>query len=332
MSKTTETIEYLNDIPQSLAQAAYRGISFTPERRGESTRQEYAATLASDYSSLLELAQKNSTADLLPAEFERYREGYAKRYRAYLASNSRCISWMITGPANFPTARNEKRNNVAHKRLTELCEFRERALDAIRKTLCPGLRPIMSGDSDAVERLAAKITEAETLQARMKAANLIVRNYIKKDHSVGITELVAQGFSESNAKQLFEPDFCGRYGFPDYALTNNNANIRRMKERLEQISKTKAAVGFEAQGVNARLEDCPAENRVRLFYPGKPSEEVRSRLKSMGFRWSPTIGCWQAYRHQHTYDFAKAEAGLTEEVLREAVLSAREQSKIQEAA
>lgn len=311
--------QYLSDIPQSLAQAAYSGTSFSPEKRGESTRQEYAQTMAQDYAALRELAEKNGTGELLPAEFERYREGYAKRYRAYLASSSRCVSTMIAGPSNFPAARMNKRAEVAHKRLTDFIEFRKRALDAIRKTLCPGLRPIMAGDSDAVQRLQAEIEQAETMQARMKAANLIVRKYRTTDKAAGVVALVAQGFSESSAAKLFEPDCCGRYGFPDYALTNNSANIRRMKGRLEQISRAKATRGFEAQGDNARLEDCPAENRVRLFFPGKPDEATRSRLKSAGFRWSPTIGCWQAYRHQHTYDLARQEAGVTQEAIKAAL-------------
>lgn len=313
---------FLSDIPAQLARDAYSGTSFTPERRGESAREDYARTLASDHASLTELAARNGTADLLEGEFNRYREGYAKRYRAYLASNARCLSWMITGPANFPSARNEKRNNIAHKRLTELVEFRERALSAIRKVLCPAARPIMSGDEDAVERLQAKLAEAEEMQARMKAANAVVRKHFK-DKVAGVAALVAMGFSEENAAKLFEPDCCGRYGFPDYALTNNNANIRRLKGRIAEVSRTKAVVGFEVEGENARLEDCPAENRVRLYYSGKPSEEVRTRLKRMGFRWTPSLECWQAYRHQHTYDFARQETGVSEEVLREAVLAVR---------
>jgi hypothetical protein len=91
---------------------------------------------------------------------------------------------MITGPSNFPTRRNEKRNNIAHKRLEELLEFRNRALAAIRKTHCPELRPIMAGDSDATERLKTKIADAEKLQERMKAANVIVRKF-KNDVSNG---------------------------------------------------------------------------------------------------------------------------------------------------
>lgn len=310
--QTADAERFISDIPHALATQAFNGTSFNPEARGGRACQDYAATLAGDYSSLSEVAQRNGTAELLTDEFERYRQGYAKRYRAYLASNSRCVSSFIAGPSNFPATRMNKRADIAHKRLNEMLEFRERALKAIRRTLCPEARPIMSGDSDAVQRLTVKIAEAEQMQARMKAANLIVRKYRVRDVAAGIAALVAQGLPEGNARKLFEPDFCGRYGFPDYALTNNNANIRRMRERLTQLQRTKAATPFEAQGENARLEDCPAENRVRLFYAGKPSEDVRTRLKSMGFRWTPTLGCWQAYRHEHTCAFAKQEAGVVE--------------------
>jgi hypothetical protein len=300
--------QFLSDIPASLARGAFNGTSFNPEARGDRTRQDYAATMAQDYADLHELAERNSTLELLPEEFARYRQGYQKRYTAYLHSSSRCVSSMIVGPSNFPAYRMNKRADIAHKRMGEFLEFRERALKTIRKTLSPCTGPIMAGDSDAVQRLQANIAEAEQMQARMKVANLIVRKYVKKDRAQGVTELVTQGFSEVNAQKLFQPDFCGRLGFSDYALTNNSANIRRMKARLEQISSMKKATGFEAQGEKARLEDAPSDNRVRLFFPSKPSEEVRTRLKANGFRWSPTIGAWQAYRNQRTYDFAKQEA------------------------
>lgn len=303
-------MSFVADIPRELAQAAYSGVSFTPEKRADQEREGYSATLESDYANLQKLIEdKPEMAATLASEFERYRHGYRERYLKKLASDSRCMSWMITGPSNFPVRRMEKRNRVAHKRLTELVEFRERALAAIRKTLCPELRPVMAGDSDAVSRLKEKIEAAEKIQANMKASNAAIRKHAKTGEAAQIAALVGLGHSVGVARQLLTPDFAGRIGFADYEMTNNNANIRRMKGRFAEIERNHAIPASQTQGEHASMEDCPAENRIRLFFQGKPSEEVRTRLKSAGFRWTPSLGCWQAYRHEHTKQIALREIG-----------------------
>lgn len=303
---TTE--HFLSDIPQSLAQSAYAGVSFSPEKRGERSREDYAGTLATDYADLLALAEREKTTDLLPEEFDRFREGYAKRYRAYLASNARCISWMITGPARFPTARNEKRNNIAHKRLNELIEFREQALKSIRRTLCPSAAPIMAGDADAVERLSAKLAEAEREHAAMRQVNAAHKAFLKDPASLDTSALPEKWRAIVRA---YKPVYSWEpHPIAPYQLTNSSANIRRMRERLEGLRAAKQTPAGEVQGTLARVEDVPAENRVRVFFPGKPDEATRTRLKSSGFRWTPTLGCWQAYRNYGTIETAKREAGL----------------------
>ena len=305
------------DIPAGLAQAAHAGTSFVPEKRATQEKAEYAGTLTGDWARLSALATTEEKRAALVEEFARYRASYGARYRAYLSSRSRCLSTMIAGPSKFPVRRMEKRNAVADRRCSELLEFRERALAAIRKALCPELAPIMAGDADAVERLEAKVMKAEQLQERMKAANAAIRKHAKAGAAAQAWALVALGFPESLALKLLENVPGHGMGFPHYELTNNGANIRRMKERLEGITRAKATPDTAQDGEAARVEDCPGENRVKLFFPGKPAAEVRETLKRGGFRWAPSEGAWKAYRHQHTLDLARKVAGVAVETAKE---------------
>ncbi len=303
--------DFAADIPLELAQRAHYGTSFSPEARGASERSGYAATLAGDYAAFAKDAATDEKRATLDEEFARYRAGYRSRYLAYLGSRARCMSTMITGGSNFPVERQRKRNAHADTKAADLIEFRKRALAAIHKALHPELRPIMAGDGDATTRLAAKIATAERIQAKMKTANAAIRKHARAGEAAQIAALIALGHPEGRARDLLTPDFCGRVGFAAYAITNNGADIRRMRARLEEISRNQATEATESAGEHARLEDCPADNRVRLFFPGKPSADVRARLKSAGFRWAPTLDCWQAYRNHRSILVARREAGAT---------------------
>ena len=104
------------------------------------------------------------------------------------------------------------------------------------------------------------------------------------------------GLSELAAEMLFEPDFCGRIGFPAYELTNNNANIRRMKKRLAELERLATAEPKEyqiAHGVT--VEEDPSDVRIRIHFPDKPSEATRKVLKRYGFKWSRYNKAWQRH-------------------------------------
>jgi hypothetical protein len=303
-----EMEDYTNDIPLDLAYSAHRGSSFVPDQRAKQERDGYAQTLAADFASLEQLCDTNEKREQLTAEFARYREGYKRRNLALLSSRSRCFSTMITGGSNFPVRQQEKRHNAAHRKLEECCEFRKRALNAIRKALCPGARDIMAGDADAVERLQAEIAEAEAKQSLMKATNAAIRKNLKNGRDAILAALHDVGHSAAIAAMLVEPG--EEWGYPHYKLTNNNANIRRMKQRLVAVQAAKNAPDVSAEGREARIEDCPADNRVRLFFPDKPETATRDRLKAGGFRWTPSLGCWQAYRNPRAQSLARDVAGV----------------------
>jgi hypothetical protein len=302
--------DFMGDIPDGLAARAHAGTSFTPAQRGEQERADYAATMARDWAALATFALTDEKHATLAAEFLRYREGYRRRFVVLLGAKGACVSTMIAGPSGFNVRRAEKRSATADRRLQDLVDFRERALKAIRGKLRPEDAPIMKGDDNAAERLRAKLEAAERDQARMRTANAAIRKAAKQGPAAQVAALVAAGFPGRLAAELLNPDWAGRLGFADYQLKNNSAEIRRLKGRLAEVERHQATPTTEANGEHARIEDNAAENRVRLFFPGKPAENVRAHLKRSGFRWTPSLGCWQAYRNHQTIATAREVAGV----------------------
>ena len=133
----------------------------------------------------------------------------------------------------------------------------------------------------------------------MKRANLLI---CKADRE-GLAEL---GFSEETIAKLFSADFAGRVGFPDYALKNNSANIRRLEKRFADLQQAQsdATTEEEFRG-KIRLVDNVEDNRLQIFFPEIPSEAIRRELKNNGFRWSPTSGAWQRHRSNRATYLAK---------------------------
>ena len=94
-----------------------------------------------------------------------------------------------------------------------------------------------ASDENAIEKLQEKVDELRETQEQMKEANKAIR---LKDTKKGDELLRNMGYTDEQIKDLRTPDFCGRLGFPDYALTNNNANIRRLEGRIKSLQETKS--------------------------------------------------------------------------------------------
>ena len=153
---------------------------------------------------------------------------------------------------------------------------------------------IYAEDDDAVENLTARVAALESLQERMKAANRIIKN-LKQTQEEKIEALCRLGFERRNAEELFVPNCFGQIGFADFTIRNNGANIRRLKKRLESVSRLKSTPTKEYTIGEVRIVENTEANRLQVFFPEKPSEEVRKELKSNGFRWASIAACWQSY-------------------------------------
>lgn len=174
---------------------------------------------------------------------------------------------------------------------------------------------ISSDDPDALNKLRVKLAKLESERARYKDINAILRTVklrARKDgvawEPLAISALVDLKLSEGLARDLVTPDFAGRVGIPDYQITNTGAEVRRLEKRiaeLESRAARSASAAPERYG-DIRVEE--SENRVRVYFPGKPSEAIRSRLKSAGFRWSPSEGAWQRMASEGAWFHARTIA------------------------
>lgn len=140
-------------------------------------------------------------------------------------------------------------------------------------------RAIFSDDPQAIQKLEQKLADLKGSQEFMKAAN----KCIKKQDKDGFLKLPFA--TEKMWVELNNPSFRGRVGFPSYALQNNNAEISRVKKRIEFLKQQATQETNEVTFNGVRMVQNVEANRVQLFFDSIPGEEVRKKLKANGFRW-----------------------------------------------
>lgn len=186
----------------------------------------------------------------------------------------------ITQPGHIPErARMNRRADKAFEHSNMAQHHRDKA-DGLNRQLN---NTIFSDDHDAIEALEEKIEVLTAKQERNKALNKLIR----KGDRAGIAALGIK--SEALIDELFKPDYGGRVGIPSYELTNNNANIRRLKKRIEEIKRrqglTKAA---EDNGGTTILRAREVEGQrtyCRVVFAEKPERDIIDSLKAAQFHW-----------------------------------------------
>ena len=172
-------------------------------------------------------------------------------------------------------------------------ELQKKAEHYVDKAASVGKGGISSDDPDAIEKLKAKLASLQAWQDTMKKLNAVVRRHAKADAEIRISALVATGLvDDTRARAVITPDFMGRIGFAPYQLQNNNANIRRIAERIKDLEKVADRPELERSGQGYIYREDPQENRAMFLFEGKPAKDTRDLLKRHGFRWSPTRSAW----------------------------------------
>ncbi len=275
-------------INEESAKTAHQMMSFSDYKEGSKTA-EYKGYVDKAY----ELADK--IAEARPDQAGRV-YGMASRYSKMMAEyinreihiGCMCPSVMISGAGNFPVKKKEKQNRAWEKNHQFYNEVQ--GILSKMESILYGKDQILSGDQDAIKKLEKKLENLKDMQSRMKEANKAIR---MKDMEKGNDLLADMGYTEEQIKELRAPDFCGRVGYPSYALQNNNANIHRIEGRLKELRTAKEKGTLETENKFFKVVENTESMRLQLLFEDKPEPEVREVLKSNGFRWAPSQAAWQ---------------------------------------
>ena len=260
--KEVHTINYY-PINEGAARRAKEMNSFSDYKEGSATA-EYRAMV--DKAAAIAEQQKSRVDPMYHEKIDHLLDTYARKLAENMnqgfAIDARVPSVMIAGPANFPVGKKEKQNRARDSNMEEW-RYIQGLLDKIRST---GMGGISADDPAAIEKL----------QKKLDGCALLSPDQIEK----------LKASMASSWRSDPRP-------FESYQLTNNNAEIRRVKARIEQLSKQaqQEFSGWEFDG--GRVEMNREDNRLQVFFDGKPDADTRAELKSSGFRWAPSVGAWQ---------------------------------------
>ena len=313
MTDTIPQIASPQDIDKDLAARAFNNTSFSPEQRGESRRKEYADDVNGLYAQLLPLAKTDEQKALLAEEMERYRQGCITRMNAYLHSHSNVASSMITGPARFPTARNQKRSQWADNKANQLFEWQQKGRQAIKRKLLDA-RPQDEKDAADWRMLERDITsslnairgiDAGTLPYTRSAFVNSIVGKVERLSNNGEVELVRKALelvSQYNASHEKEA-ITKRHSFWSLGAIADQHAAKSSEAANSEPETIATAKGVEIV-INRQAD------RVQIVFADKPDIEMIGKLKSEAWKWSPNAGAWQRKLTEAAKQSAKRIVGI----------------------
>ena len=296
-------------INEAAAKRAKDMNSFSDYKQGSATA-EYRHYV--DEAVQLAERQKQRVDPMYHEKIDSLLDTYARKLAANMNKgyeiDARVPSILIAGGSNFPTRKKEKQNAARDSNYREWQDI-QGLLDKIRST---GMGGISADDPQAVQKLEKKLESLEKSQETMKAVNAYYRKHKTLD---GCPHLLPEQLEKLKADMASSWHLEDK-PFATWALSNNSAEIRRVKDRIKSLSQQKEIgfVGWEFDG--GKVEANTEANRLQIFFEDKPDEATREALKSNGFRWSPKAGAWQRQLTSNAYyaaDYIKAIAPFTGE-------------------
>lgn len=260
-----ETEECNNIIDEKLAKRAKENMSFNNYKEGSAT-QEYNNTVkevAEKINSAKEKVSENESKIKLDYLLQKFKKDYANWINKHNSNGANHVSVMISGAGNYNMKKHEKYVVREGKLWNEYESIMD--IDSKIDKIVNSENIIKSSDKNALDKLRKKLEQEEKQHQEIKEYNKMAR------------------------KEGKEP-------YATYVLQNSNQRIKNIKDRIKHLEKLSQQETKETEINGIKIIDNVEANRLQIIFNDKPNEDIRKKLKSNGFRWSPSNNAWQRYR------------------------------------
>jgi hypothetical protein len=282
-------VKHYAQVSEETARRAKQAYSFFDYVEGSATA-SYRKAVDECYEIACRAAEKRpKEEERIQRLFDRFADKLAANINDTNRNTASCPSVMISGGSNFPVRKKEKQN-IRSNKLAEENNYIMQIPDKIRDI--GNNTTIYSDEDDALEQLEAKADKYRAYLEDMKKQNAHYRKHGTMKGYENITDEDAEKL-DAEIKHSFY-----KVPFPAYELTSARQKIKAAEERAEQLKKLKAKAEQPTENDYPHIDGVEVvENgeamRIQLIFDGKPTEEIRTILKSHGFRWSPSFNAWQ---------------------------------------
>ena len=293
-TKEPAASDYYYSINEGAARRAKEMNSFSDYKPGSATA-EYRHYVDNAFE--IAQAQKKRVDPMYHEKIDSLLDTYARKLAANMnhsfAIDARVPSILIAGGSNFPVRQKEKQNAARDSNMQEW-QYIQGLLDKIRST---GMGGIRQDDPQAIPKLQKKLDGLVKAQETMKAVNAYYRKHGTLD---GCPHLSPDNIENLKADMASSWHY-EQKPFQSWELSNNNAEIHRVRQRIESLTRAKETVyvGWEFDG--GHVEANREQSRLQVFFEDKPDADARQQLKEHGFRWAPSVGAWQRLLNGNAY-------------------------------
>ena len=289
--------DFSEDLDYKSLYNSYSLISFDPERRAENDKKMFGTSMLNLYNSSAEEAKENNRLEEYNQAFERYYAVILKKNKEVISARTGTFSTAVTGGAGIKSSQirkneaKQKREYEINKELIDYIEKAEKKLNEVARN--PDRfysdQAIKRTDKNALEKLNQKLEQLEAEKDFIKRSEKACKEFQKmKDFSVFEKYNIPQKEAKEYVSQI------ERHGIP--LIRGNasiNAEIRRVKERIASLEKSKATEDENFDIENGRILVNKEAQRVQIFFDNIPDANTREALKKRSFKWAPSVKAWQ---------------------------------------